>query len=127
MGQALDLLAHDEKLVATQPGQRVSRTQQGPETVDDEDEQGVARPVAEAVVHDLEAIEVEEQHTHRPVVARRTGQGLADPVEHEGPVGQTRERVVQRLMSQLLLDAAALGDVPDDPGEEAAAVTRCPR
>ena len=67
----------------------------------DVDEQLVAGAVAEAVVDDLEAVEVEEQHGDaRPALGAR--QGLREPVDEERPVGQAGERVVEGLAGELV-------------------------
>ena len=62
----------------------------------------VAGPVAQAVVDQLEAVEVEEHH-HRgwSVVAEAAGDGVAQAVDQQQAVGQAGERVVQGLMGQL--------------------------
>ena len=60
------------------------------------DEQPVAGGVAEAVVDDLEVVEVQEQHGHR-IVARRSGQRVLDGWRRAA-VGQTGERIVGGLV-----------------------------
>ena len=39
--------------------------------------------------------------------------GLGQPVDEHGAVGQTGQRVVERLVGELLLERLALGDVPE--------------
>ena len=72
----------------------------------------VAGRVTQAVVHILEAVEVDEQCGEaRPFPARR-GEHLLGAVEHERPVRQPGQRVVEGLMAQLLLrvDQVALNE-----------------
>ncbi len=59
-----EVLAHDDELVAAEPRDRVVATDRGGEPSAHRDEQLVAGVVAEAVVDDLEAVEVEEEHRH---------------------------------------------------------------
>ena len=82
------------------------------------DEELVAREVAEAVVDELEAVEVEEEDGEVVVVVAATpGHGLPQPVEEEGAVGQPGEGIVERVVEDLLLGALALGDVGLGAGE----------
>src|SRR2546427_654567 len=72
----------------------------------------VAGEVSHAVVDDLEAVQVEEQHGEAPLaVAPVTRQRAAEPIQQIGAVGQPRQRVVHRLVLELLLDALAYGDL----------------
>ena len=58
--------------------------------------------MAEAVVDDLEAVEVEEEHGHhRPAVAE-TGEGGVEPLDRERAVRQIGERVVEGEMTEQL-------------------------
>ena len=71
-------------------------------------------PWPEAVVDELEVVEVDERDRRdRRVGAADAGQGVLDPVEEQGPVRQPGERVVERLVAQLVLERAATGDVAD--------------
>ena len=72
------------------------------------DEQIVASCVAEGVVDRLEVVEVEQEddgvRTARVVAAKRVGRGL----DERGPVRQIGERVVVRLVAELLLEMRQL-------------------
>jgi hypothetical protein len=60
--------------------------------------------VTEAIIHGLEVVEIQEQdrdHGSRSGAAR---QRVLDAVAEEGPVGQTREPVVERLVADLLVE-----------------------
>ena len=87
----------------------------GLEALRDRLQQLVAARVAERVVDDLEAVEVEEQDRGAAlgVVALGAADRLVEAVEEEHAVGQPGERVVQRVVLQALLGLAAVGDVGD--------------
>ena len=57
-----DVLAQDRELVAAEAGDGLVPAQRVAQALGDRDDQLVAGRVAEAVVDDLEAVEVEEQH-----------------------------------------------------------------
>src|SRR6185312_671631 len=66
----------------------------------------VSGDVAEAVVDRLEVVEVEEEHPEALVgVAARALDGDANPLDEERAIRQPGESVVQRIVSQLLLDS----------------------
>ena len=60
----------------------------------------VAGGVAEAVVDDLEPVEVDEQHGQDPVPAVEAAQRLAEPVHEQRTVGQSRQRIVEGQLRQ---------------------------
>ena len=99
--EAGDFVQQDGELVSPQPGDRIARTQEHADPLAEFDQQLVARGVTQAVVHHLESIEVEKQHGK---LARRLAavlfQGEIEPVQEQGPVGQSGQRVVQHLMTQ---------------------------
>ena len=70
----------------------------------DRHEQAVAGGVAEAVVDGLEVVEVDEQHRQRPAEAAACAQRVLDAVEEQGAVGEAGQRVVERLVAQLVLE-----------------------
>ena len=68
--------------------------------------------MAEAVVDELEAVEVEKEDGEVVVlVATPAGHGLPEPVEEQVAVGQAREGIVQGVVEDLLLRTLARGDV----------------
>jgi hypothetical protein len=77
--------------------------------------------VAERVVDDLEAVQVEAEHGEAPAAPERFVQPLAE----QRSVGQAGQRVVVRHVRDARLGAAALGDVLE--GEDAAAIRHRPR
>lgn len=68
--------------------------------------------MAKAVVDHLEAVEVEHQQDHALAVSVRPDQGMVDPVVEQRSVGQPRQRIVEGLMGQFVLQQGPIGDVP---------------
>ena len=107
----VDALDHHRELVAAETCARVLRPDDRANPVRDGDEQLVAGRVAEAVVHRLEVVEVDEEDGEQVPTSRAPFDRVRDPFGEEGAVRETRERVVERLMRELILERAALGDV----------------
>src|SRR5690349_6286186 len=102
-------LAHffeeQRELVATEARQSVHGAEAGAEPARRLDEQLVAGEVAERVVHDLEMIEVDEEHRERiaRITARALG-GVAQPFDETRTVRQSGEPVVEGIVPKLPLD-----------------------
>ena len=87
----------------------------------------VAGAVAQGVVDDLEAVEVQKEHPHAGAAAASARQRQLEPVEEETAIGKAGERVVLGAVLGLsgpqahLLEAPVLGqekllvDVPQVP------------
>ncbi len=105
------LLEQERELVAPEPGDRVHRAQHRLQAVGEPRQQAVAGGVPERVVDLLEVVDVEEQHGDRGVVAPRTVQSDAEAVEEQRPVGQPGQRVVERAVRELRLQALSLDRV----------------
>ncbi len=86
----LDVLDQDGELVAAEARDGVARAQRLLEARRDRGEQLVAGGVPEAVVDELELVEVEEEDGDRAVGAPRLAEGVLEAVEEEGAVGQAR-------------------------------------
>ena len=97
-----EVFADDDELVAAEPRDGVVATDRGGEPSAHRDEQLVAGVVAEAVVDDLEAVEVEEEHRHHGPAVTEAGEGGVEPLDRERTVGQVGERVVEREMTEQL-------------------------
>ena len=91
----VQVFAEDDELVARKAGQRVAWTHGEDQPLSDGHEQLVADGVAIQVVHLLEAVEIREED--RSPVARPSppANGRVEPLDQEGPIGQTGQRVVQ--------------------------------
>ena len=57
--------------------------------------------MAQAVVDELEVVEVQEKHGQRPQIPLMQLEGVGEPVAEERPVGQAGQPVVKCLMQQL--------------------------
>ncbi len=124
IGDARHIGEQHGELVAPESRERVPGAQKLLQPVRDAHEQLVPGAVPEAVVHVLEAIQVEEQHGEKPIlVAAVLAQREIQSVEEQSPVGQAREAVVHGVVQQLLLGAFARADV----GERAGHAIRCSR
>ena len=107
----MDLLAHDDELVAAEPGDGVGVAYGVRQVVGDCGEERVAGVVAEGVVDPLHVVEVEEEHGDVATVALGPGEGLPEPVEQQPSVREPGEAVVQGGVQQPTLDLAGGGDV----------------
>ena len=116
---ALGFGEEDGELVARQPGNAVQRAGLREQPPADHGQQSVAGLVAQRIVDDLEAVDVDQQHIDA-VIGVGTRQGAGQAVEEQGAVGQARHPVVDGIGQQPLL--AALGD--GDVGEGADAARR---
>ena len=67
--------------------------------------------MAEAVVHSLEIVEVDEHDPDRGASSKRTHDRVLHAVGEESPVGKVRDRIVEGLVGELLLERLALADV----------------
>ena len=84
-----------------------------PQAAGDLDQEPVAGPVTERIVDDLEVVEVEEQHRDLGPAPAAACQRPLDVVAEEDPVGQPGQRVVQRVVEELLLEALLVGRVDE--------------
>ena len=100
-----DGVEDDPELVAAEPGDGVAGAQARREPLPDRDQQPVADGVADALVDDLEAVEVEHDHGDRAGLVRADArEGMGDAVRQQLAVRQAGRRVVE---------GAALGDVDE--------------
>ena len=81
-------------------------------------EQVVAGPVAQALVDQLEAVEVEGQDRGERVAAAALALGgLPEPVQEQQPVGQPGQRVVQGPVADVVVGGLAVHDIAQDVGQ----------
>src|SRR5205807_1169440 len=107
----LDAVEEDGELVAAEAGDGVGRADGGHQLAGDLPEHEVAGRVAEAVVHGLEVVEVDEHDADRGRPALRAHERVLDAVDEERPVGEARNRVVEGLVGELVLEGLALAHV----------------
>jgi hypothetical protein len=84
----------NDEFVAAKPHHRVGRPYAIDHSARDDLEKLVAGVMAEAVVHDLEIIKVDEYHRHPAVVPPRVQQSLRKTVLEQGAVGKPGECVM---------------------------------
>ena len=112
-GAVLQVFGQHHEFVAAQTGQSV----RGAQTVVDAprhlDQHLIAGQMAQAVVDQLEAVAVDEQHGEGGVPAAAAAHGLIQSVQQQGAVGQAGQGVVQGVVDQLFLGGLADGDVLD--------------
>ena len=110
----VDLLNEHDELVAAEARDDVARAQALPQARGHLAQQHVARVVAECIVDDLEAIEIDEQHGDLAVVASRglDREMCSNCAEHRA-IRQPGEAVVRSEVLDALLRVLARGDVLD--------------
>ena len=112
-----EVLAEHDELVAAEARERVVDAQAVGQARGEAAEQLVAGLVAQAVVDDLELVEIDEEDGERRAGPLRAGQRVRQAVEEERPVGQPGERVVQRLVAQVVDGALAADGAAEDTGQ----------
>ncbi len=120
-----DALTEDHELVAAEAGHEVAGAYEVAKPSGDGDEHLVADVVAEAVVDDLEPVEVDEEQRQGGVRLAGSGDGQLELVEQQHPVGQRGQRVVEGEVGKLVLVLLDLGDVverADVPGDDPGSV-----
>jgi len=122
VARIMDVRQEDGELVAAKPCQRAAircgrirpgdhvlapqRAREPPRDLGDE---AIARKMSQAVVDDLETVEVDEQHRELRIgLAPRVGDRLVEPLQKQRAVGQAGQRVVRRVMDQAIFGALAL-------------------
>ncbi len=107
----LDVGEQDRELVAAQPRHGAGLGDRLAQPPRDLLHERVAGLVAEAVVHDLEVVEVDEQHGDAVVADLGARHRALQVLLEHGPVRQAGERVVQGDVGELLLGVAVGGHV----------------
>ena len=97
------LLQQDCELVAAEAGGGVADSQRPDEALGDRDEYLVAGSVPEAVVDELEVVEVEKQNGERGPRPGGPRRCMLEAVAEKRPVGETAQCVVESLVLELFL------------------------
>ena len=105
----LHISQEHRELITAEPGHGIPRTKRRGDPSPDGHQQLVAHLVAERVVDRLEIIQVEEENGNPAFRVRAQRVIEVDP--EGGPIGQVGERVMERLMGQLLLEGLTLAHV----------------
>ena len=109
--RGVEVLADDDELVSAEARDRVRRPGRLLQPVGDLDQEQIAGPVAEVVVHELEPVEIPEDDGDGAAVPMRTSESARQAVVEERLVGKAGQRVVKREMHERFLGLLALGDV----------------
>jgi len=115
IGQPLGLIglvagiADHQELIAAEPGQQPLGTDRSGDAAGGIDQQLIAGVVAEQVVDDLEAVQIDVQHGH-PAMGG-VGHACGQVIEHRIAVHDAGERIGARLDAQRLFGLLARGDV----------------
>ena len=109
----------NRELVAAQPGERVALPQARLEPARHRDQQLVADQVAEAVVDDLEAIEIEIEHREPAAAAPllELVEPAPEPLDEHRAVAQPGQRIEEADAAQPLLRDRLLGRVGQRSGD----------
>ena len=99
----VDALDEERELVAAEARGGVGAAQAGADPSGHLDEQGVAGGVSERVVDAFEVVDVEEDHGQARASLRAPPEPVLDLLAEQRAVGEIGERVVVRLVGQLLL------------------------
>jgi hypothetical protein len=83
--EAAVALEQDGELVAAKAGEQRLRRQRGPQTGGDGDQERVTGDVAEAVVDDLEAVEVDQEDRDGVATTPVGGNRLLEPLDEARP------------------------------------------
>lgn len=92
-----EVAAHDDELVPAEASDEIARSSRVPEPSADLHEQRVAPGVAEAVVHNLEAVQVAEQHREAAAAVAQAVEGPGQPRVQHRAVRESGELVVRGL------------------------------
>ena len=106
-----DPVEQDGELVAAEARHRIGGAHRRAEPGGNLLEHEVSRRVPEAVVDRLEVVEVDEDDGDRETAALHAGERVLNAVGEERAIRKTRDRVVERLMRQLVLERLLLADV----------------
>ena len=93
---------HDE-FVATHAGHRIGASRHATDAPRDLLQELIARMMAERVVDDFKAVQVEHRERKGPAVALRMGECLCQPIIQQDAVGQAGQGVMAREVAQLLV------------------------
>jgi hypothetical protein len=108
----LEVLGHDDELVAAEAGDRVAGPDGAGDALGDVAQHLVADVVPERVVDKLQPVQVDEEHRQRRPGPPRPRERVRQPVEQQRPVRQPGQRVVRRPVDQLLGRTPALDRDP---------------
>ena len=107
-----DILQKEDELISAKPCDDVASAHAAPQPGADLGQQPVARVMAEGIVDDLEAVEIDEQHGQLPVLAPRQLDRKVQQLVEQLAVRQVGEAVVRgEIFDALIRDHFRVGTV----------------
>ena len=106
---------NSHKLVTADTRQRIRLAQAGLHTLGDRAQQPVADRMPVVVVHRLEPVKVDHQQGQEGILPARLGNGHANPVVKQAPVGQLGQRVQMGQARHLRGNLRTPGDIGRHP------------
>jgi hypothetical protein len=102
----------NRELVAAQTGDGILRSQAGLDAPGNRQQELVTDVVSQAVVNQLEIVEVKEKHGDRLAVAFGTRKSVGQPIQEQGAIREAGQRIRESLMGERFLEFFPLTDVP---------------
>ena len=96
------------ELVAAKPGSHVAGAQHRPKAIADRHQQRITGSMTEAVVDELEVVQVDEQDDRHGPIRIAGFKAGGDDLGEQRPIREPGQRVVQGLVMQLLLEPSEL-------------------
>jgi len=122
VGRPLDVLQNDGEFIPSQARDRVPEADAFHQPSGHGNEHPVALEMPEAVVDVLESIHVDAQNPEHVVfLPPDPGEGNAQTVHEERPVGKVGQRIVEGVEQKLFLQGFVIGDVDPVTGHFSAA------
>ena len=113
----VDIFEEYRKLIAAEPGNRVDLADAVAQTIADFDQHLVAVGMAKAVIDHLEPVKIQKHDGKQEIrIAHCPRNRLGHAVGEQCPVGQSGERIMERIFKQLMFGMLVLVDVAERSG-----------
>ena len=123
VGRPVNAFDENRELIAAEPRDRVGSPHAVAESLTDGDQKLIAGSMAEGIVDVLEVIDVEQKHREGLAAgALRRVERVRDTIEEQRAVRKSGQRIVKRIVDELALRFALLGDIASDAGRAENAV-----
>jgi hypothetical protein len=113
LSDAADPIEQDREFIAALARRDIRCADGGAEATTDFGEQSIAGAVTKRIIDNLEVVEVKEQDGDVPTTPVTAGDRPLDVIPEEDPVGESGQRIVKRVVDELLLEALLLGRVDE--------------
>ena len=123
VGRPVNAFDENRELIAAEPRDRVGSPHTVAEPLTDRDQKLIAGGMAEGIVDVLEVIDVEQKHREGlAACALRRVERVRHTIEEQRAVRKSGQRIVKRIVDELALRFALLGDIASDAGRAENAV-----